>query len=185
MNPVLQYVLGYIDSLPQESFDEIRAKRAAVPETDIERQRRLSHEDRRAFAREQVQNKGMLGAIGMGVAIPAEQVAKAAVATPGLGPVAERVLSGLGLSASGRSGFHDPAMAISAGYSGILQGLDDNGLSAGVSGEVAGRQARRLPVPRAALLLAGARLAPQLAPAQDLGLPSGDHMAQGVETWAS
>jgi len=127
VDPILRYVLGYIDSLPQTSFNEVRAQRVAAGDNQ-ELQRRLSHEDRRAFAREQVRDNGLFGAAGLAVSIPAEQAAKALVAAPVLGPAVEKVLESIGLSARGRSGFHEPGVAISAGYSGLLQGLDDRGV---------------------------------------------------------
>lgn len=111
MNPLLKQLFDYIDSLPQTSFNEVRAQRAAAG-GDLEAQRRLSLEDRRAYARDYLQERGSSAALGMALAIPGEQAVKA-----------------LGFGDSGsRSGFHDPVGSIKAGYDGILQGLDDNGM---------------------------------------------------------
>jgi hypothetical protein len=70
--------------------------------------------------------------IPQGVALaamaPLEQVGKAAIATPGIGPIAETVLKGLGLYEGSRSGFHNPAATIGGTWAGALQGLNDRGL---------------------------------------------------------
>jgi hypothetical protein len=51
----------------------------------------------------------MLGALNMAVSVPGEQLVKA-------------------IRPSGRSGYFAPLANIGAGYTGIIQGLDDNGM---------------------------------------------------------
>lgn len=102
----------WLDQLPQESFADIVRQRDALPNDDP-RQKPLSIEDRRAFAREYTREHGMLGGLAMGLLAPAEQVAKAVLPVPS------------------RSGFHEPLASIGAGWTGVIQGLDDRGLFGG------------------------------------------------------
>ena len=94
----------WLDQLPQDKFWEVRRKREQ-PGAD---QQKLALEDRRAYSREITRDNGMLGALNMAVAVPGEQVVKA-------------------FTQSGRSGYFNPLANIGAGYTGIVQGLDDNG----------------------------------------------------------
>jgi len=93
-----------LDSAPQTDFDTVRRMRE-LPGAD---QEWLSMEDRRAFAREFTRDTYGLGAIPMAAMVPLEQVYKA-------------------VRPQGRSGFHNPAASVGAGYTGILQGLFDLG----------------------------------------------------------
>ena len=98
----------WLDQLPQDKFWETRRARAQAPQT-AEAQQPLALEDRRSYAREFTRDYGLLGAANMAFAVPGEQVAKAAGYR------------------QGRAGFFDPLANIGAGYTGIVQGLDDNG----------------------------------------------------------
>jgi hypothetical protein len=98
----------WLDQLPQDKFWETRRARAQAPQT-AEAQQPLALEDRRSYAREFTRDHGLLGAANMVFAVPGEQVAKAAGYR------------------QGRAGFFDPLANIGAGYTGIIQGLDDNG----------------------------------------------------------
>jgi hypothetical protein len=106
LGPVMR---KWLDQLPQDKFWETRRKREHADQGQ-EAQQPLALEDRRSYAREITRDHGMLGALNMAVAVPGEQVVKAAGYR------------------QGRAGFFDPLANIGAGYTGILQGLDDNGM---------------------------------------------------------
>ena len=91
----------------QPSFNAIRAMRDKA--LTLEEQRRLALEDRRAFAREYVQDYPVTGTLAMLLLPPAEQAYK------GLQHLRGREV--------GRSGFFAPAANIGAAYTGIAEGL--------------------------------------------------------------
>jgi hypothetical protein len=105
IGPVMR---SWLDQLPQQAFWETRRARDQADQGQ-EAQQPLALEDRRSYAREFTRDYGLLGAANMALAVPGEQVVKAAGYR------------------QGRAGFFDPLANIGAGYTGIIQGLDDNG----------------------------------------------------------
>lgn len=93
------------------SFDEVRALRKQAK--TLEEQRLLALEDRRAFAREYVQDNPILGPFSMALLAPAEQVYKGVQHLRG--------------KQVGRSGFFAPAANIGAAYQGVIEGLSARG----------------------------------------------------------
>lgn len=94
-------------ALSAPDFAEVRRQRD-IAQT-LEAQRALALEDRRAFAREFVRERPLLGTLALLAAVPGEQVYK------GLQHLRGRQV--------GRSGFFDPLANIGAGYTGIAEGL--------------------------------------------------------------
>lgn len=92
---------------PGPSFTEVRELRAKAK--TLEEQRALALEDRRAFAREYVQDNPIVGPFSMMLLAPAEQLYKGAQHLRG--------------KKIGRSGFFAPAANIGAAYTGIVEGL--------------------------------------------------------------
>lgn len=111
MGPLARFFAG----LPQDSFEEVRRQREQ-PGAD---QARLAVEDRRAFAREFTRNNPVLGPLALMFAVPGEQVVKGAMSLAGAKP---------GDPYFGRSGFTNPIESVGAGFTGVLQGLNDRGL---------------------------------------------------------
>lgn len=89
------------------SFDEIRRQRELAK--TLEQQRLLALEDRRAFAREYVQDNPYIGPFSMMLLAPAEQAYK------GVQHLRGREV--------GRSGFFAPLANIGAAYQGVLEGM--------------------------------------------------------------
>lgn len=101
---------------PTMTWAEVREARAALPPDDP-RQKELALEDRRAFAREQVEMNPWRNVPGLLVAIPVWELGKAAGHVLG-------VKGGI----MGRSGYFDLIGSMAAGYRGMLEGLDKRGL---------------------------------------------------------
>lgn len=114
----------HLDHMPQTTFAEVRRMRDEA-EDDRAAQRRLALEDRRAFAREFTRDHGPLAAAVLAPLIPAEVAVKGAATLAR--PVVDRVAPGLLSPVLGRSGFNHPLRALGAGYTGLLQGLNDRG----------------------------------------------------------
>lgn len=89
------------------TFAEVREMRERAK--TLEEQRLLALEDRRAFAREYVQDRPITGSIAMTLLPPAEQLYKGANALIGRN--------------IGRSGYFAPMANIGAAYQGALEGL--------------------------------------------------------------
>jgi len=124
MGPLLY---KWLDKQPQGMLWEVQRDRKALPSSDPQQQK-LALEDRRAFSRDLMQDNIPMGVFNAVVAAPAEQVAKAAIAAPGVGPYAEKMLRSIGLYGGSRSGYFEPMANIGASMTGALQGLDDRGL---------------------------------------------------------
>lgn len=92
---------------PPMRFDDIRRLRDLA--LTQEEQRRLALEERRAFAREFVQERPVVGPLAMLVAPPLEQVYK------GVQHLRGRQI--------GRSGYFAPMANIGAAYQGALEGM--------------------------------------------------------------
>lgn len=104
----LSWLASLFEGQPQHmSFDEIRRLREQA-ET-LQRQQQLAVEERRAFAREYVTERPVVGSLAMLVAPPAEQAYK------GINHLMGRQI--------GRSGYFDPMANIGAAYYGALEGL--------------------------------------------------------------
>jgi len=102
----------YVDALRASaenapSFQQVREMREMAKA--LEQQRLLALEDRRAFAREYVQENPVTGALAMTVLPPAEQAYK------GISHLLGREV--------GRSGYFAPLANIGAAYQGTLEGL--------------------------------------------------------------
>lgn len=104
MNPLADFIES-ASSAP--SFDDVRQMRMQAKTLDA--QRLLALQDRRAFAREYVQDNPLTGPIAIGLLSPAEQVYK------GVSHLAGRQV--------GRSGFFNPIANIGAAYQGVLEGI--------------------------------------------------------------
>lgn len=110
--PLRGLLAGYRESANSApSFDEVRQQRMLA--RTLEEQRRLALQDRRAFAREYVQDNPFTGPIAMLMLAPAEQAYK------GVNQLAGRQV--------GRSGFFNPLANIGAAYQGTLEGLATRG----------------------------------------------------------
>lgn len=112
MNPLADYIESASNA---PSFDEVRQLRAKAATLDA--QRLLALQDRRAFAREYVQDNPLTGPIAIGLLSPAEQVYK------GVNHLAGRQI--------GRSGFFSPLANIGAAYQGVLEGIAAKGENLG------------------------------------------------------
>lgn len=119
----------WVEQLPQETFAQVSAARNALP-ADDPRQKPLSIEDRRAVTREMTRESLPAG-LAMAAVVPAEQAAKAVMAAPVIGPVAEGILKAAGVYQGSRSGFHDPMATIGGTWAGLAQGLSDRGMLGG------------------------------------------------------
>lgn len=93
----------------QPTFSEVRAMRERAK--TLEEQQLLALEDRRAFAREYVQARPVVGPFSMMLLAPAEQAYKAVQHARG--------------KQVGRSGFFAPMANIGAAYTGVLEGMSD------------------------------------------------------------
>lgn len=108
MGALEDYYLGLrVSAASAPTFDEVRQMRREA--ATLEAQRLLALEDRRAFAREYVQDNPYIGPFSMLLLAPAEQVYKGAQHLRG--------------KQVGRSGFFAPAANIGAAYQGVLEGM--------------------------------------------------------------
>lgn len=125
MGPIASWLM----SMPQER--NVEAARDNT--TDLGQQRDLAVEARRDFTRDLVANHGV-GEAALGLTMPvvaaAEQVGKAAMATPVIGPFAEKALRAFGLYNGSRAGFsaEHALPTVGATFTGALQGLQDRGM---------------------------------------------------------